>query len=778
MAEEIRFPIVGEDRGATRVLRDVGRESAVTAAQTRLLAESLDKEQRAANSVTDALLKVEKASTLVAITERALDAEARKADLAMRGEADAAQKLGRQSADAAGKSGLGSLIGAGGMGGGGMAALVAAGVALAPVLVTVGVGLGGLALAALSAGKRSKELQQQLTPLKNDFKAFGDAVEPALVMDFAAAAKLAGQVLRDIRPVTVATGQAMAGFLGQLGKNFQGQEWQQFFQFMARTAGPDIRMLGTTFIDLTNTLPPLLKALQPVAVDLISIADASTKVIHATANVAAGADKQAQHENVLAKTTDLLRTVLFAPGVGLYEALKMVGLIAGTTGDTAQRKTAPGLRDMADNARVASVWVHTLATQVQTLNTEMAKSISPNATFNTDLINMRNAAAQASAAMHKTHDEIGLNTQAKRNAASADQGYIDALVKLTQDAGTNRQKQQEATQAIRDALPMLKSAKGGTREYWQEVRTLINYLDTLRKERTIREAVVVTGTGRWSAYMQSGAGHAVSPGGAASGAFIRAGTTSTADDVLARVSKGELIVPARMVSLGLVDHLRGAIPGFAAGGIVPSYQGDVAGLPPWASHNQQATVSGIVAGIARAFASAFQSMFAGVPGGRSHAAMPWLEGLWTAAGGPPGLAHLMAAIAMAESGGNPAAYNPSGATGLWQILGAVNPADQPFLRNPAVNAHEAVLKWRTQGLGAWVTYTDGAYRQYYDHGGWLMPGTTVAVNNTGAPERVGAGNTYNINVHVPPSANQADVGRQIVQAIRMFEQRSGTGWRR
>ncbi len=97
----------------------------------------------------------------------------------------------------------------------------------------------------------------------------------------------------------------------------------------------------------------------------------------------------------------------------------------------------------------------------------------------------------------------------------------------------------------------------------------------------------------------------------------------------------------------------------------------------------------------------------------------------------------MAAIAMAESGGNPAAYNPSGATGLWQILGAVDPRDQPFLFNPQVNAHEAVLKWRSQGLGAWEAYTNGMYRAFYDKGGWLPPGASIAINKTGHPEPVG-----------------------------------------
>lgn len=69
----------------------------------------------------------------------------------------------------------------------------------------------------------------------------------------------------------------------------------------------------------------------------------------------------------------------------------------------------------------------------------------------------------------------------------------------------------------------------------------------------------------------------------------------------------------------------------------------------------------------------------------------------------------MAAIAEAESSGNSQAQNPSGATGLWQILG------NPFPGNafdPLTNAKMAVAKYRSQGLGAWTTYTSGAYKQF------------------------------------------------------------------
>ena len=109
-----------------------------------------------------------------------------------------------------------------------------------------------------------------------------------------------------------------------------------------------------------------------------------------------------------------------------------------------------------------------------------------------------------------------------------------------------------------------------------------------------------------------------------------------------------------------------------------------------------------------------------------------LEQLWINAGGSKTLAPVMAAIAEAESSGNPDAYNPSGATGLWQILGAVNPADQPNLTDPAVNAHEAVLKYRSQGLGAWVTYTDGSYKQYLSGSTTPDPNVPASATLTGA----------------------------------------------
>lgn len=80
---------------------------------------------------------------------------------------------------------------------------------------------------------------------------------------------------------------------------------------------------------------------------------------------------------------------------------------------------------------------------------------------------------------------------------------------------------------------------------------------------------------------------------------------------------------------------------------------------------------------------------------------------------------LMAAIAMAESGGDTDAVGLVGEIGLWQINQPVHVKAHPawtvgWLRNPANNAAAAKVILSSQGLGAWSVYTSGAYRKYLD----------------------------------------------------------------
>lgn len=99
-----------------------------------------------------------------------------------------------------------------------------------------------------------------------------------------------------------------------------------------------------------------------------------------------------------------------------------------------------------------------------------------------------------------------------------------------------------------------------------------------------------------------------------------------------------------------------------------------------------------------------------------------LEGQWIAAGGSAALAPMAAAIAEAESGGDPTKINANdtngkGGTqsswGLWQISNGTHTAPSPNWNNPLVNAQLAVAKYNAAGgWSPWGTYVTGAYKAY------------------------------------------------------------------
>ena len=68
----------------------------------------------------------------------------------------------------------------------------------------------------------------------------------------------------------------------------------------------------------------------------------------------------------------------------------------------------------------------------------------------------------------------------------------------------------------------------------------------------------------------------------------------------------------------------------------------------------------------------------------------------------------------------------------------------------------------------------------FERGGYLPPGLSLAYNGTGRPEPVGGAThvTYNISISAPLSVNRAQVGREVVHAIKEYERSSGNGWRR
>lgn len=91
-----------------------------------------------------------------------------------------------------------------------------------------------------------------------------------------------------------------------------------------------------------------------------------------------------------------------------------------------------------------------------------------------------------------------------------------------------------------------------------------------------------------------------------------------------------------------------------------------------------------------------------------------LQSLWVQNGGKPAAAPLAAAIALAESSGDPNStnHNTNGSTdrGLWQI-NSVHGAQSTY--NIPANVRAAIaISGNGSNFGPWTTYTSGAYKQY------------------------------------------------------------------
>lgn len=131
-----------------------------------------------------------------------------------------------------------------------------------------------------------------------------------------------------------------------------------------------------------------------------------------------------------------------------------------------------------------------------------------------------------------------------------------------------------------------------------------------------------------------------------------------------------------------------------------------------------------------------------------------LEALWIQAGGSKQAAPVAAAIALAESRGNPNALNNNPATGdysvgLWQInyYGNLAPArtaefgTPAQVANPLANAKAAVaLSGGGANFTPWTTYTSGAYQANMPGGSaGVSLGTTPAYSRGARPSGSGGG---------------------------------------
>jgi Phage tail lysozyme len=151
------------------------------------------------------------------------------------------------------------------------------------------------------------------------------------------------------------------------------------------------------------------------------------------------------------------------------------------------------------------------------------------------------------------------------------QQKLNAVAKAQEDGTTNTKAYKTALDAA--GVSIVKVAGYEDQNRQQTIRMIEEYLKVPKKIATDIYAYAKGQDSVSYSYNSPGlpgslSAHVHGAGGSAAGEYIRQGTHATADDVLRRVSRGELVVPAHMVDAGMVDHLRGKIPGFAAGGYI------------------------------------------------------------------------------------------------------------------------------------------------------------------------------------------------------------------
>lgn len=342
---------------------------------------------------------------------------------------------------------------------------------------------------------------------------------------------------------------------------------------------------------------------------------------------------------------------------------------------------------------------------------------------------------------------ISNGTSTTRAGESARQNLINDLIKSGVDANTAR----------------------------ADVSNMSLAISRIPKTATLN--IKESGTGFFT-ITEGGKNYSISAGGLfsphASGGPIEHGTGPKSDDVLIRASKGEYVMQASSVDKygkGMMDAINAGA--FASGGLIAQFNksgppgaGVAGALGKWTDSAvndfagvMSMTMENAMIGQIKADTAAAQSSLAGAYAGKgsgNYAAdiqavlkvfgLPlsltanWLRQIQTESGGN------LNAVNRTDS--NAAAGHPS--VGLLQLIPGtfaayagpyrntpplVNYGGGPVSENPMAQIYAAIHYADVVYHGAAMANVIG-HGHGYDSGGWLMPGVTLAVNNTGKPERV------------------------------------------
>jgi hypothetical protein len=269
------------------------------------------------------------------------------------------------------------------------------------------------------------------------------------------------------------------------------------------------------------------------------------------------------------------------------------------------------------------------------------------------------------------------------------------------------------------------------------------------------------------------------------------------DTVPAMLEPGETVVPKHLTPAVAPLMKAHGIKGFAAGGLVGGGSPITAAGPYVARHETGFYHSVITAAEHLAITALRQLgrralVSSSAVGGDAAAnkalarrIFPWGAPQWPA----------FVDLVMAESGFNRFARNPS--SGAYGIPQALPPSKLPFAGQAGGGSHAGPqLSWMFSYIAQRYGTPANAWahevtNHWYGSGG-IIPEPVIGVGlrsghgygfGENGPELVTpagrglGGNSYSITVNAAVGSHPAEIGRQVVEAIREFEKRSGPGWR-
>lgn len=394
----------------------------------------------------------------------------------------------------------------------------------------------------------------------------------------------------------------------------------------------------------------------------------------------------------------------------------------------AAEKAGTDTQHYGEAAKLAALSTWTLHGAVTALTTAMQKNDAGLLTLQGDVITWKQSLQAATTQLNSNKAGLeGNSAKALANKA--------AVLASSQAAQTLAEKQLTMRDGLEKASGTIAAQITWLQKHGDKSAFAAREIEAFRDEEAlikaqIRSAVTVAGSGTWRVTAGTPAGQ---PGKTNKAGFA-AGTTGAPPGwawvgergpELAYFRGGETVLPTHVAMAVAAPPQRGY-----AVGVMGSFSGSIPGLTKWIGSEmgstihaiQAATAAAVLAGMRQATSAASGAGVAG-PGGGAPAANAALARRMMPSWGSGAEWNAWNAVAMAESGWNQFARNPSsGAYGIPQALppGKMGAAANPPQSNPAAQiswmigyirsvygdpigaaAHENAFHWYGSGGSAW-----------------------------------------------------------------------------